>query len=90
LVANITRFYGHFEGDPQHYRAKDEVARHRESMDCLKRFRSRVESERALSLAELDAIDSDVLSLIDRAVETAKAAPLPELSELTTDVYIRY
>ena len=25
LEATITRFYGHFEGDPQLYRAKDEV-----------------------------------------------------------------
>ncbi len=27
IEATITRFYGHFEGDPQNYRAKDEVAR---------------------------------------------------------------
>ena len=33
-----TRFFGHFEGDPQKYRAKDEVKRHREEMDCLKNF----------------------------------------------------
>src|SRR5690606_18404441 len=45
LVANITRFYGHFEGDPQNYRAKDEVARFRETMDCLKRFRARVDAD---------------------------------------------
>ena len=25
LEVKITRFYGHFEGDPQTYRAKDEV-----------------------------------------------------------------
>ena len=30
IEATITRFYGHFEGDPQHYRAKDEVAQLRE------------------------------------------------------------
>lgn len=90
LVANITRFYGHFEGDPQNYRAKGEVARQRETMDCLKRFRARMETDRAVSAAELDAIDAEVLALIDRCVAEAKAAPLPAESELTTDVYIRY
>jgi TPP-dependent pyruvate/acetoin dehydrogenase alpha subunit len=35
LEATITRYYGHFEGDPQLYRAKDEVKRQRETMDCL-------------------------------------------------------
>jgi pyruvate dehydrogenase E1 component alpha subunit len=90
LVANITRFYGHFEGDPQNYRAKGEVARLRETMDCLKRFRARVESDRTLSAAELAAIDAEVLALIERAVADAKAAPPPAESELTTDVYINY
>lgn len=90
LVANITRFYGHFEGDPQNYRAKDEVARYRETMDCLKRFRMRMQADGTVRSAELDVIDTEVLALIDRAVTIAKAAPLPAEAELTTDVYIRY
>lgn len=90
LVADITRYYGHFEGDPQNYRAKDEVARLRETMDCLKRFRARIDADRSLEPAKLDAIDREVLALIDRAVEEAKAAPLPAEADLTTDVYIRY
>ncbi len=90
IEATTTRFYGHFEGDPQKYRAKDEVARQRETMDCLKRFRNRMQSDSALSAGELDAIDTEVLELIDTAVAAAKAAPLPPLSDLTTDVYISY
>jgi acetoin:2,6-dichlorophenolindophenol oxidoreductase subunit alpha len=90
IEATITRYYGHFEGDPQNYRAKDEVARLRETMDCLKRFRARVEADRSVPAQELDRIDAEVLALIDRSVATAKAAPLPPESELTTDVYINY
>jgi pyruvate dehydrogenase E1 component alpha subunit len=90
LEAMITRFYGHFEGDPQLYRAKDEVKRFRESMDCLKKFRDRVTAEGWLAAADLDAIDEDVLKLIDRAVATAKAAAPPPESEVDTDVYISY
>jgi TPP-dependent pyruvate/acetoin dehydrogenase alpha subunit len=90
IVPLITRYYGHFEGDPQNYRAKDEVARLRETMDCLKRFRARVEADRSMPLARLDAIDAEVLELIDRCVKEAKASPPPAESELTTDVYINY
>jgi pyruvate dehydrogenase E1 component alpha subunit len=90
IEAMTTRFYGHFEGDPQRYRAKDEVARHRESMDCLQRFRARMAASGSLDVAELDAIDREVLAEIDTAVAAARGAPLPAESELTTDVYVRY
>jgi TPP-dependent pyruvate/acetoin dehydrogenase alpha subunit len=90
LEATITRFYGHFEGDPQLYRAKDEVKRQRETMDCLKNFRTRVTAENWLQASELDAIDDEVLELIDRVVKAAKAAPPPSDAEITTDVYISY
>lgn len=90
LECTITRFYGHFEGDPQRYRAKGEVESLRETMDCLKNFRKRVREENLLSDQQLDAVDADVAALIDQAVEQAVAAPAPALSELTTDVYISY
>jgi pyruvate dehydrogenase E1 component alpha subunit len=91
IVPITTRFFGHFEGDPQRYRAKDEVTRQRASMDCLKHFRARMESDGGpLTAAELDAIDAAVLAEIDAAVAAAKAAPLPSEAELTTDVYISY
>ncbi len=90
LEAKITRFYGHFEGDPQLYRAKDEVKQQRESMDCLKNFRARVTKEGWLSDADLDAIDEAVLAQIEAAVKKAKASAPPAESEITTDVYISY
>ena len=89
IEAHTTRFYGHFEGDPQLYRAKDEVRRQRETMDCLKRFRA-VSGEHGIALAALDAIDADVLKEIDAAVSAAKAAPPPAESALLTDVYVSY
>jgi len=90
IEATTTRYYGHFEGDPQKYRAKDEVARQRETMDCLKRFHARMQQEGSLSAADLAAVDQEVLALIDAAVAAAKASPLPGLADLTTDVYIQY
>ena len=68
IEAKITRYYGHFEGDPQNYRASGEVAQLRQTMDCLKRFRAAVPAGGPVSATELDAIDSDVLAQIERAV----------------------
>lgn len=90
LECSITRFYGHFEGDPQRYRAEDEVANFRETKDCLKNFRARVEADGLLDIAKLDAIDSEVMALIDRAVAEAKTAPRPATNDVLTDVYINY
>lgn len=85
-----TRFFGHFEGDPQKYRAKDEVKRHRQEMDCLKNFRNSVATTGALDAADMDVIDEEVLNLIEEAVLKARAAPSPSPEEITTDVYISY
>ena len=90
LECTTTRFFGHFEGDPQNYRAKDEVERHRADRDCLKIFAARVTSEGWLDNADLEAIDAEVLALIDDAIEQAQSAPPPSVDELTTDVYVSY
>ena len=90
IECTTTRFYGHFEGDPQRYRAKDEVARHRETMDCLKIFRGRVRADGTLQDADLDAVDTEVSELIDAAIAAAKAAPRPDPRDVTEDVYISY
>jgi len=90
LECETTRFFGHFVGDPQKYRDKDEVKRHRETLDCLEKFRERVTSKGWLGAADLEAIDEAVAALIEQAVDEAKASPLPDVSELTTDVYATY
>lgn len=90
LECKITRFFGHFEGDPQLYRAKGEVQRQRQEMDCLRNFSERVAAEGWLESADLDQIDESVHTLIDQAVAAARAAPRPTLDQLTTDVHISY
>ncbi|MBC6402409.1 MAG: thiamine pyrophosphate-dependent dehydrogenase E1 component subunit alpha [Hyphomonadaceae bacterium] len=89
-VFRTTRFFGHFEGDPQKYRARDEVKQHRLERDCLKTFRARVVPVCGISETELDAIDADVLALIDAAVDRARAAPATPIEEMEADVYVSY
>lgn len=84
------RFFGHFEGDPQAYRSKDEVESVRKDSDCLKNFRTSVTDGNRLKSAELDAVEVEVAILIDEAVAEAKAADFPSPNSVHKDVYISY
>src|SRR5574340_340962 len=88
LEMKFTRYLGHFEGDQQTYRA-GEVEHARAELDCLKRFAARGTETGELTRSDLDAIDAEVATMIDRAVTEAKAAPLPGEADLLTDVYVR-
>ena len=86
----LDRFYGHFEGDNQNYRGKDEVKKLRENACCIKRFKSTVTSDHEISDDQLSAIDKEIAVLIDEAVSYAESSPNPDESDLMTDVYIKY
>ena len=90
IEVDTCRFYGHHSGDAQLYRGKDEVRRLREERDCIKNFRQRVAEVSLLEVAELDAVDSEVASLIDQAVAAARAGTPPDAAALLTDVYVSY
>ncbi|MDE2159110.1 MAG: thiamine pyrophosphate-dependent dehydrogenase E1 component subunit alpha [Burkholderiales bacterium] len=90
LECKMVRFHGHFEGDAQTYRAPGELDDIRVNHDCLKKFAAAVTAAGVLGAAELQAIDHEVLGLIERAVVEAKAAPLPTQADLLTDVYAQY
>jgi acetoin:2,6-dichlorophenolindophenol oxidoreductase subunit alpha len=84
------RFFGHFEGDPQRYRGEGELDRIRETRDCLKIFRKSVTEAKLLEHADLDAVDDDVMTLIEDSVTEARAAARPTAQDVFTDVYISY
>jgi pyruvate dehydrogenase E1 component alpha subunit len=90
IECKVNRYYGHFEGDAQTYRADNEVENLREEKDCLKLFADRVVSAGLVDKEELEKIDEQVRTLIDEAVEEAKAAPDPKENDLLTDVYVSY
>jgi pyruvate dehydrogenase E1 component alpha subunit len=90
LECKMVRFYGHFEGDAQTYRAPGELDDIRNHRDCLKKFAAQVTSAGTVTAEELQAIDHEVLGLIEDAVKQAKAAPLPSATDLLTDVYVKY
>ncbi|MFS2160744.1 thiamine pyrophosphate-dependent dehydrogenase E1 component subunit alpha [Pseudomonas sp. Pseusp122] len=90
IEVKLTRYYGHFEGDAQTYRAPDEVKNFRERSDCLMQFRERSTRSGLVQTSQLDLIDSEVEQLIENAVRKAKEDPKPTAADLLTDVYVSY
>lgn len=90
IEVKLTRYYGHFEGDAQTYRAPDEVKYFREHNDCLMQFRERTTRTGLIDASQLDQIDGEVDLLIENAVRKAKSDPKPSAADLLTDVYVSY
>jgi len=90
IECKLDRFFGHFEGDNQNYRAPNEVKEVRENKDCIKRFSATITADTEITSEDLTAIDAEVQALIDDAVAKAVADSDPAPEDLLTDVYIKY
>ncbi len=79
------RYSGHSRADPAKYRPEGELERWKER-DPVAAYRARL---RQFGVAEeaIVGIESDVQRIVDEATERCKAAPMPPLDILTTDVY---
>ncbi len=90
LHVRLHRFYGHFEGDAMTYRHAEEVPHVRANADPLALFRQRVIEASLIPAGDLDAIDREAVAEAARCVKAAKAAPMPTVADLMTDVYVSY
>jgi len=90
IECKLDRFFGHFEGDNQSYRAEGEVKEIRENKDCIKRFSATLVTDTAITTDDLSTIDDEVQVIIDNAVAKALADSEPGEADLLTDVYIKY
>ena len=90
LECAMIRFFGHYEGDAQTYRAPGEVEDIRANRDCLTKFVQQATQAEAVEQGDLERIDREVAALIDQAVEEARKAPHPAAEDLLTDVYVSY
>ncbi len=81
------RYQGHSMSDPQKYRTKEEVDKVKEG-DSLDRLAKHLLSERkAITEEEFIAMQKDVKEVVRHAMEFAESSPVPDPSELFTDVY---
>jgi len=88
LECKTYRFAGHFVGDPLVYRSKEEAEDWIQNRDPLQGFEAHVVEAGLVDAAELRRIDLEVEEELASAVEAAEAAPFPDVSELTRDVYV--
>ena len=85
LDCKTYRFFGHYVGDPEVYRTREEVEAARQQ-DPLPRFQ-RFLAKAGILDDDLDKrIQAEVQQEADEALEYAIASPEPDLSEVTTDV----
>jgi acetoin:2,6-dichlorophenolindophenol oxidoreductase subunit alpha len=83
LLCETHRFTGHYIGDPQIYREKDEGKRLRERFDPLDVLRRRIE----LSEDEDDELENEVREQVEQAVEFAQNGTDPEPEDALKYVY---
>ena len=86
LEALTYRFLGHFVGDPQTYRTKEEVEQWKKR-DPIQMFRARVIAEKKCTAVELDAIDVQIKQEMEAAVEFARQSPEPEVEMAMQDIF---
>jgi len=84
------RVYGHFEGDAQTYKTKEETESIRNDKDPLKIFKKKVVDSGLLDSKQLDDIESEMKSIVDKSVVESKSADFPSEKDLLTDVYVKY
>ncbi|HEX2032628.1 MAG TPA: thiamine pyrophosphate-dependent dehydrogenase E1 component subunit alpha [Chloroflexota bacterium] len=89
LEAKTYRFEGHFLGDPEPYRTKEEVAQARTSRDPLTRFGATLQELGVATAATLQAIDAEVQQEVEQAVAFGESSPEPGPELLLTDIYTR-
>lgn len=88
IEAKTYRIKGHFVGDPEMYRTKEEVNEHFENDDPIKNFKSQILKRGELTTDEMDAIDNNIANEIEEAIEYGRKSPYPEPEEIYEDLYV--
>jgi TPP-dependent pyruvate/acetoin dehydrogenase alpha subunit len=86
IEAKTYRLKGHYEGDPQGYRDKDEISEW-SGRDPVARFRERLIADGRATEEQLAALDAETAEEARDAMEFGLASPLPTAEEIVGDVY---
>jgi pyruvate dehydrogenase E1 component alpha subunit len=83
LDVETYRLTGHYIGDPQVYRPKEELKELRETQDPITKLRARL----GLSDEDFDEIDREVTEIVEASVEFAKNGTDPKPEDALKNVY---
>jgi pyruvate dehydrogenase E1 component alpha subunit len=88
LEMDTYRYRGHGMSDPGTYRSKEEVSEWKETRDPIEQIRARLLDQGIATEDKLKKIEKDVKAVMNDAAKFAQESPLPDPSELYTDVLI--
>ncbi len=83
VLCETFRLTGHYVGDPQVYRPKEEVREVRATQDPLPKLREKLE----ISDEDWDELDREVTELVEGSVEFAKSGTDPKPEDALKNVY---
>ncbi|KAF8399356.1 hypothetical protein HHK36_015221 [Tetracentron sinense] len=90
LEMDTYRYHGHSMSDPgSTYRTRDEISGVRQERDPVERIRKLVLSHELATEKELKEIEKEIRKQVDEAIAQAKESPMPDPSELFTNVYVK-
>jgi TPP-dependent pyruvate/acetoin dehydrogenase alpha subunit len=86
IESKTYRYRGHFEGDPEPYRTKEEVEEWKKR-DPIKGFKEKLIAAGLLSESEMEKIDGEAQEEIDNAIRFAQESRFPDREQLLQGVY---
>jgi TPP-dependent pyruvate/acetoin dehydrogenase alpha subunit len=86
IEAKVVRWQGHYEGDPQGYRDRAEVAEGK-ARDAIARLRSTLLAQSILTTEQVAEMERAADAEIDAAVAFGESSPLPGPEEALRDLY---
>ncbi|XP_073303996.1 pyruvate dehydrogenase E1 component subunit alpha, mitochondrial-like [Primulina huaijiensis] len=90
LEMDTYRYHGHSMSDPgSTYRTRDEISGVRQERDPIERIRKLILSHDIATEKELKDTEKEVRKEVDEAIAKAKESPLPDSSELFTNIYVK-
>ncbi|TXG56386.1 hypothetical protein EZV62_017699 [Acer yangbiense] len=90
LEMDTYRYHGHSMSDPgSTYRTRDEITGVRQERDPIERIRKLILSHDLATEKELKDIEKEMRKRVDDAIAQAKESPMPDPSELFTNVYVK-
>jgi TPP-dependent pyruvate/acetoin dehydrogenase alpha subunit len=83
LLAETFRLTGHYIGDPQVYRPKEEVRELRQTQDPVTKARDKLE----LSDSDWEEMDAEIVKIVEASVEFSKQGTDPKPEDALKNVY---
>jgi pyruvate dehydrogenase E1 component alpha subunit len=87
LEVRAYRYMGHSMSDPGKYRSADEIKRYQER-DPIVLFKDTLKEAKVFTDKDFEEIEREAKEATERAVKFADESPLPDPSELLTDVLL--